>query len=443
MMKPKTTHSNQPTQAPDAVLWSAKENTMPPEVMAYLAGEDVELDQALFLYDIQGTLAHLKGLAAIELITADELSQFEAALTQLQQAFIKQDFVLDSRFEDGHSAIEFYLTEQLGELGKKAHTGRSRNDQVLTCLRLFMKDQLGVLKGEVVAVIETLMTLAKEHTGTLMPGYTHLQRAMPTTVAVWLLGFAEGLLDDLQQLNALRELLDASPLGTAAGFGVPLPLARELAAEAMGLSRVQVNPVAAQNSRGKYELMVLHQLSYLMSDVRRFAWDLSLFMTQEFNFIGLNNTHTTGSSIMPNKNNPDVVEIMRASQAVVDGAAAQVHSLLSLPSGYQRDLQLSKEPLLKGLQATRDTFSLLPGLLEAMVFKKDNMQGAITPEMMATDQALAQVKQGQSFRDAYLASKEGQSPITPEQSIQDRVSLGGAANLGLEILEARLKKLKE
>ncbi|WP_223787937.1 argininosuccinate lyase [Marinicella meishanensis] len=446
-MNPKTlqtsNQSSQTTQTLDAVLWSAQENTLPPEVMAYLAGADVELDQALFLYDIQGTLAHLKGLAAIELISAADLSQFEAALAQLQQAFIKQEFVLDSRFEDGHSAIEFCLTEQLGELGKKAHTGRSRNDQVLTCLRLFMKDQMGGLKGEVVAVIDTLLNLAKDHTDTLMPGYTHLQRAMPTTVAVWLLGFAEGLLDDLQQLNALGELLDASPLGTAAGFGVPLPLARELTAAAMGLSRVQVNPVAAQNSRGKYELMVLHQLSYLMSDVRRFSWDLSLFMTQEFNFIGLKNTHTTGSSIMPNKNNPDVVEIMRASQAVVDGAAAQVHALLSLPSGYQRDLQLSKEPLIKGLKATRDTFVLLPGLLEALVFNTDIMQAAITPAMMATDQALAQVQQGQSFRDAYLASKDGQTPITPEQSIQARVSLGGAANLGLEILEERLEGLTQ
>jgi argininosuccinate lyase len=424
----------------NAVLWSAESTKMSEEVMAYLAGADVELDQALFLYDIQGTRAHLVGLAEIGIITENELQQFSKALSALELAFIDQTFKLDARFEDGHSAIEFYLTEQLGDLGKKAHTGRSRNDQVLTCLRLFMKDQLGLLKQQVVAVIEVLLPMAEQHQNTLMPGYTHIQRAMPTTVAVWLLGLTESLLDDTEHLNHLMQLLDSSPLGTAAGFGVPLPLARKLSAETMGFSRVQVNPVAAQNSRGKYELMTLHTLSYLMSDVRRFAWDLSLFMSSEFDFLKLASSHTTGSSIMPNKNNPDVVELMRAGLAVVEGAAAQVQSLLSLPSGYQRDLQLSKEPLIKGMEMTRKTFDLLPDLLKAIQFNEEKMRAAITPEMMTTDQALQKVKQGQSFREAYLDSKQDDKlVITAEQSIQNRVSLGGAANLGLELLKERLE----
>ena len=431
------------TNNKNTVLWSNDQLSMSDEVMAYLAGDDVELDQALFLYDIQGTWAHLVGLAEIEIITQEQLMQFKEALDLLKKAYVANEFVLDHRFEDGHSAIEFYLTEQLGALGKKAHTGRSRNDQVLTCTRLFIKDQLGQLKNQVVAVIEALLPMAEQHKNTLMPGYTHLQRAMPTTVAVWLLGFAENLLDDLEHLNHLMKLLDASPLGTAAGFGVPLPLARELAAETMGFSRVQVNPVSAQNSRGKYELMCLHALSYLMSDVRRFSWDLSLFMTQEFNFIGLASSHTTGSSIMPNKNNPDVVELMRAGLSVVEGAVQQIQSLLSLPSGYQRDLQLSKEPLIKGMDMTQKTFALLPGLLEALQFNEANMKAAITPEMMATDQALHKVKQGQSFREAYLDSKhDDKLQISAEQSIEDRVSLGGAANLGLEILKERLAALR-
>ena len=435
-------NSNKTTQAPKAVLWSKDQQTMPPEVMAFLAGEDVRLDRHLLIYDIRGTRAHLLGLAEIGIISDAELSQFKQSLDALEQAYQADDFVLDERFEDGHSAIEFFLTEQLGELGKKAHTGRSRNDQVLTCLRLFMQDQLAGLSDQVVGVIQKLFSMAKANQDTLMPGYTHLQRAMPNTVAVWLLGLAEGLLDDLEHLSNLRQLLNSSPLGTAAGFGVPLPLARETSARAMGFDRVQVNPVSTQNSRGKYELMVLHGLSYLLSDVRRFAWDLSLYMTSEFDFIGLKNSHTTGSSIMPNKNNPDVVELMRASLAVVDGAVSQVQSMLSLPGGYQRDLQLSKEPLIKGMQATREVIGLLPGLLGAMVFKKDHMRAAISAEMMATDQALHKVKQGHSFRDAYLDSKADQAlKITPEESIQSRVSLGGAANLGLELMQSRLEGL--
>jgi argininosuccinate lyase len=435
-------NSNKTTQAPKAVLWSKDQQTMPPEVMAFLAGEDVRLDRHLLIYDIRGTRAHLLGLAEIGIISDAELSRFKQSLDALEQAYQVGDFVLDERFEDGHSAIEFFLTEQLGELGKKAHTGRSRNDQVLTCLRLFMQDQLAGLSDQVIGVIQKLFSMAKANQDTLMPGYTHLQRAMPNTVAVWLLGLAEGLLDDLEHLSNLRQLLNSSPLGTAAGFGVPLPLARETSARAMGFDRVQVNPVSTQNSRGKYELMVLHGLSYLLSDVRRFAWDLSLYMTDEFDFIGLNSSHTTGSSIMPNKNNPDVVELMRASLAVVDGAVAQVQSLLSLPGGYQRDLQLSKEPLIKGMQATREVISLLPGLLGAMVIKKGHMRAAISAEMMATDQALHKVKQGHSFRDAYLDSKADQAlKITPEESIQSRVSLGGAANLGLELMQSRLEGL--
>ncbi len=425
-----------------SVLWSSDDKAMDDAVMNYLAGDDVQLDQVLLLYDIQGTWAHLVGLAEIDIITEQELSQFSSALKALKTAYIEQTFVLDQRFEDGHSAIEFYLTEILGELGKKAHTGRSRNDQVLTCLRLFMKDQLGLLKNEVVAVIAVLLPLAEQHKNTLMPGYTHLQRAMSTTVAVWLLGFVESLMDDLQHLNHMMGLLDSSPLGTAAGFGVPLPLARNTSAAAMGFSRLQVNPVSAQNSRGKYELMTLHALSYLMSDVRRFAWDLSLFMSSEFDFIKLASSHTTGSSIMPNKNNPDVVELMRAGLSVVEGAIQQTQSLMSLPSGYQRDLQLSKEPLLKGMEMTRKTFALLPGLLQAMHFNETQMKAAITPEMMATDQALHKVKQGQSFRNAYLDSKQDEDLIiTAEQSIAERVSLGGAANLGLELLRERLALL--
>ncbi len=425
------------------VLWHAYgTDQLATGVMAYMAGNDVVLDRELFVYDIKGTQAHLLGLCKINMISDKELLQFNVVLDELARLYKNDQFHLDDRFEDGHSAIEFYLTEKLGDLGKKAHTGRSRNDQVLTCLRLYMLDQMTTVKAHAIETIDVLLEMAESHQQTMMPGYTHLQRAMPTTVAVWLLGFVESLLDDVEHLNGVMKLLDASPLGTAAGFGVPLPLARYETAEVMGFSRVQINPVSAQNSRGKYELMCLQSLSYLLLDVRRFAWDLSLFMTSEFDFIQMACSHTTGSSIMPNKNNPDVVELMRASLSVVDGAAHQIQSLLSLPSGYQRDLQLSKEPLLKGIKMTQSTLALLPDLLKVLTFKANNMHKAVTPEMMATDQALHKVKQGQSFRDAYLDSKQDEDLIiSAEQSIADRVSLGGAANLGLGLLRERVASL--
>ncbi len=424
------------------LLWNDKKSTIDPKVMAFMAGNDILLDQHLFLYDIQGTASHIQGLTEIGLLIEQENQSFQSALIQLKEQFESGDFVLDQRFEDGHSAIEWFLVNALGDLGKKAHTGRSRNDQVLTCLRLYMKDQLQRAQQAIHPIVETLLSLATDHMNTLMPGYTHLQRAMPNTVCVWLAGHAESLIDDMYGLANARELLNASPLGTAAGFGVPLPLAREQTAQLMGFDRVQVNPFYAQNSRGKFELMTLQSLYHVMLDIRRLSWDLSLFMTAEFNFISMNSSHTTGSSIMPNKNNPDVVELMRAQLAVIEGAMQEIQAMLSLPSGYQRDLQMSKAPLIRAVQCTLQTLELVPGLLNALQFNEKAMSEAISDDMMATDQAIEAAKKGVSFRDAYLDAKSGQGPtISAQDSINNRVSLGGAANPGLDLIRSRLEGL--
>jgi argininosuccinate lyase len=265
---------------------------------------------------------------------------------------------------------------------------------------------------------------------------------MPNTVAVWLIGFAEAMIDDCYLLQSTFSYINSSPLGTAAGFGVPLNLPREQTTKAMGFERVQINPVYAQNSRGKFELVVLQNLYQVMLNIRRFSWDLSLFMTQEFNFIGLNKSHTTGSSIMPNKSNPDVVELMRASLSVIEGSMAQIQALISLPSGYQRDLQMSKEPMIKGVLMTKKVLKLMPSLIKALTFNKKAMATAISPEMMATDQALKQVESGTNFRDAYCQAKDDVSKITPQESLKKRTSLGGASNLGLNYLYNRLDELK-
>jgi len=424
-------------------LWSDEEDQcIDAELMNFMAGGDIKLDKHLFVYDIAATIAHVGGLKTIGIVTDEEHEKLITALNELKQLFESRQFILNNSYEDGHSAIEFYLTQQLGDLGKKSHTGRSRNDQVLTCSRLFMKHNLNIIKDLSLNLANQVLKMAEDQKHTAMPGYTHLQHAMPNTVGMWLAGFAEGLIDDSYLLDATLNYINSSPLGTAAGFGVPLDLPRQQVADELGFDRVQINPMYAQNSRGKYDLVVLQNMYQVMLTVRRFCWDLSLYMTQEFNFISLKKSHTTGSSIMPNKANPDVVELMRASLSVVEGAMSQVQSLMSLPSGYQRDLQMSKEPMIKGILITKQVLKLLPGLMDAMIFNKENMAANITVEMMATDEALAKVKSGISFRDAYGKAKIVQSDISYKQSLKDRVSLGGAANLGLKLIKKRLDKLK-
>ena len=423
-------------------LWSsAEEQNIDTELMDFMAGNDVLLDKHLFVFDITATIAHVGGLKTIGIITAKEYTKLHKCLEELKALYLNKQFELSEKYEDGHSAIEFYLTEKLGDLGKKAHTGRSRNDQVLTCTRLFQKHHLANIQQMSKKLAIIVLDLATKHRHTLMPGYTHLQRAMPNTVAAWLTGFAESLIDDAYLLQSTLNYIDCSPLGTAAGFGVPLDLPREQVAKELGFARLQVNPMYAQNSRGKFDLVVLQSLYQVMLNIRRFSWDLSLFLTSEFDFIRLNKTHTTGSSIMPNKNNPDVVELMRASLAVIEGAMAQIQALISLPSGYQRDLQLSKEPMIKSLLLSKQVLSLMPDLIKALNFNSKKMQQAISPDMMATDQALAHVKKGASFRDAYGQAKSETSEISATQSIKDRISLGGAANLGIDILTKRIENL--
>ncbi len=434
--------NNDNSDAPK-VLWSREGARMAPGVMEFLAGDDVVLDAELFQHDIQATAAHVEGLGAVGVFSAHEVQSTLAALERLSAAFACGDFQLDARFEDGHSAIEWHLTRELGEVGRKVHTGRSRNDQVLACLRLYMLEQLRGLRSSALQAAACLLERAEAHVHTPMPGYTHLQQAMPTTLAVWLAGYAEGAMDDVDWLDAVARQLRSSPLGSAAGFGSAWPLPRAQVAQKIGLDRLQLNPLNAQNSRGKYELLCLQGVQQLMLDVRRWAWDVSLYMTAEFGFMTLAPGYSTGSSIMPNKNNPDVIELMRASVAVLDGAIQQILSLLSLPGGYQRDLQLSKGALLRGLRAARQCVDLWPGVIAALQFDTARMRALIGENMLATDRAMAAVQSGQGFRDAYHQSKSGDvQAIDLQAALAARVSPGAAGNPGLDQLKLRWQKLQ-
>jgi argininosuccinate lyase len=279
-----------------------------------------------------------------------------------------------------------------------------------------------------------------------MPGYTHLQRAVPSSIGLWMGGFAEAFTDNIAFAVAVLDILDASPLGTAAGYGVNLPLDREGVAAELGFTRLQINPMAAQNARGKFELMSLQAALHAMQDVRRLAWDLSLFTTAEFDFVRLPEKYTTGSSIMPNKSNPDVVELLRGRVATLEGALVEIQSVLSLPSGYQRDLQLTKAPVIRGLEVAVQALSIVPALIGGLVFNEQRMRDAITTDMFATDLALDEAARGVPFRDAYQTVKRQlaelpQGDIT--QSLARRISPGACGALRLADIQSRLESLSE
>ena len=426
------------------LLWQKAGVETNAKIMKFLAGDDVLLDREFFLHDITASKAHVEGLANIGVVSADEAAALKRELDVLAEDFRAGSFVLDERYEDGHSAIEARLTERLGDAGRRVHTGRSRNDQILVATRLWLKDQLAALEQHCRAIAQVCLDRAAQPAIPL-PGYTHLQRAVVSSTAMWFAGFAEGFIDNALRAKQTALLIDANPLGTAAGYGVNLKLDREHTTQALGFARMQVSPIYAQLSRGKFEMAVLEAIAGALLDVRRMAWDLSLFTTAEFNFVTLPSEYTTGSSIMPNKRNPDVVELLRASYASVAAARTEIEQLLSLPSGYQRDLQFSKGSLFHGCRHGLAALELMPDLLARMAWNEPAMRAAIEPAMYATDVAIEQAAAGVPFRDAYRAAADAAASAgagrTPEGSLAARVSPGSGNDLRLDELRARLSRL--
>lgn len=425
------------------LLWQKQGVAVDADIQKFLAGDDVLLDREFIAYDIRASQAHAEGLQRIGILTEEELEAITRELSVLAGDESSGDFILDERWEDMHSAIEDRLTDRLGDIGKKIHTGRSRNDQVLVATRLWLKDQLAEVESLSVEVARIALARAHTERDLPMPGYTHLQRAVVSSAGMWWAGWAEAFIDNAQRARSTREWLDANPLGTAAGYGVNLPLDRDHTTSALGFSRMQVSPLYAQLSRGKFELAALEALGSAMLDLRRIAWDLSLFTTAEFAFVTLPAQYTTGSSIMPNKRNPDVIELMRASYASVAAAKMEIEQLMSLPSGYHRDLQFGKGGLVHGFLRGLGALRLLPGLLEAMEWKPERMRAALEPSMYATDLAVDLARQGMPFRDAYreAAKPERWAEGDPAASLASRVSPGGAGDDHLGVLKARFDAL--
>ncbi|MCX7514310.1 argininosuccinate lyase [Frateuria sp. STR12] len=426
------------------LLWQKPDVQVDARIMRFLAGNDVLLDREFFLHDITASKAHVEGLAHIGVVPADEAAALARELDALAEDFRAGAFVLDERYEDGHSAIEARLTERLGDAGRRVHTGRSRNDQILVATRLWLKDKLAELAARCHEIAAACLERAAQPALPL-PGYTHLQRAVVSSTAMWFAGFAEAFIDNTVRARQTLAWIDTNPLGTAAGYGVNLPLDRAHSTEALGFARMQLSPIYAQLSRGKFELAALEALASALLDLRRLAWDLSLFTTAEFGFVHLPPEYTTGSSIMPNKRNPDVVELLRASYATVAAARCEIEQLLSLPTGYQRDLQFSKGSIFHGMTHGLAALELVPALVARMRWNAPAMRTAIEPAMYATDVAIEQAARGVPFRDAYREAAAAVATAgegrTPERSLAERVSPGGSADPRLAELTARLRAL--
>ena len=382
-------------------LWE-KSISLDKAIESFTVGNDPELDQVLVPFDCKASKAHAKMLGQKGYLTAEEVENIISELDQIIQRHAKGDFKIKVSQEDCHTAIEECLVEKLGEVGKKIHTARSRNDQVLTALRLYYKDELMKINSLAKTWVDTLTQFGDNHQEVNFPGYTHMQKAMPSSIHMWANAYGDSMKDDLKSLDTVSSLIDQSPLGSAAGYGVPIEIDPKMTAEEMGFTKTQENPIYCQLSRGKFELAILQVLSQLLLTINRLASDLIQFSMAEFEYFSLPEDFCTGSSIMPQKENPDVLELLRANYHIILGYETQVKTLTSnLISGYNRDIQLSKEPVMRGIKLVKDCLGISAVVVSGLTVNKDKCQAAMTSELYATEKAYEMVKEGIPFREAY------------------------------------------
>lgn len=412
----------------------------------FTVGRDWELDRRLVGADCFGSAAQGRMLQRVGLLGEAEADALVEGLREILRLDGKGEFEIRREDEDCHTAIENFLTRRCGEAGKKIHTGRSRNDQVLTALRIYGRRALARVMEAGLSLVEKLASFAREHAGVPMPGRTHMQIAMPSSVGLWAGSFAEEILDDLALARGAMELLDRSPLGAAASYGTPLPLDRELSASLMGFASVQNNVLACNNARGKSEAVTVDALEQLMLTYSKLSQDLILFSLPEFGYFSLPAELCSGSSIMPQKKNPDALELMRGKAAALGGWSVWIKGVIrSLPSGYNRDFQETKEPFIRALELALQATLVMERTVEKLEVHADKLTAAFTPDIFATDAAYELVAGGMSFRDAYrevgtnLGAVAGRDPAG---AIEDRKSAGSAGNLRLELLNEGVAGLR-
>ena len=368
----------------------------------FTIGNDNELDMHLIIYDCLATKAHIEMLGKIKILTSEEVKQVTFELDELIQLVQTGKFEI-TKEEDCHTAIENFLTKKLGDIGKNVHTGRSRNDQVLTALRLYYQDELKAVKNLCLEFIAALENFKKQHGSIEFPGYTHMRKAMPSSIDLWTSAFVDSMEDNLQLLKAVETLINQCPLGTGAGYGIPLNLDREFTAKKLGFQKIQSNPIYAQMSRGKFESSLVHVLSQIMFDLNKLSNDSILFSMPEFSYFELPKNICTGSSIMPQKQNPDVLELLRAKYHLVTGFEFQIKNITgNLISGYNRDIQLTKELVINSFQVTKECLQVVAIFISNLKVDKKRCQIAMTKELFATEETYSLMqKYDMPFREAY------------------------------------------
>lgn len=414
-------------------LWD-KGFSIDKKIEQFTVGNDREIDLHIAKYDVQASLAHARMLKSINIMSKDELKLLEKGLADLQQQIKEGTFTIEDQFEDVHSKIEFELTKQVGEVGKKIHTARSRNDQVLVALQLYYKENLSEINSKVRILFDTLLQLAETHKDKLLPGYTHLQVAMPSSFGLWFSAYAELLIDDAYVLNAVRKIVDQNPLGSAAGYGSSFPIDREFTTKELEFSTLKYNVVAAQLSRGKSERAVANALGSVCNTLGRFAMDVCLYMSQNFGFISFPDELTTGSSIMPHKKNPDVFELMRGKCNKIQALHTEMLLITNnLPSGYHRDFQLLKENIINAFEDVKDILDIFNYAIQQIIVKDIDLLDEKYQYLFTVDSINNLVVDGLPFREAYQKIGDQVQKGTYKPNMDKQHShIGSIHNLCLE-----------
>ncbi|MCG8330682.1 MAG: argininosuccinate lyase [Chitinophagales bacterium] len=420
-------------------LWD-KGYTIDNIVEQYTVGKDRELDLHLAKYDVQGNEAHAHMLHKIGILNKQELEDTLKGLSEIKAEIEQGQFVIEEAFEDVHSKIEYELVQRIGETGKKIHTARSRNDQVLVDLHLFVKAEIDIIKEGIQTLFGTLLQLSEQHKDKLLPGYTHMQVAMPSSFGLWFAAYAECLIDDVILLKAAYKVSDQNPLGSAAGYGSSFPIDRSLTTQLLGFETMKYNVVAAQMSRGKLEKTVAFALASLAGTLSKMAMDICLYMSQNFNFLAFPKELTTGSSIMPHKQNPDVFEVMRARCNHIQNLPANITLLTNnLTSGYHRDFQLLKEQLIAAVTSTKENLEVCNFMLQHIIIKDELVEDEMYDYLFSVEEVNKLVMNGMPFRDAY--QKLGQyilkGKFKPKRRVQ-HTHEGSIGNLCLKEIKEKM-----
>ena len=423
-------------------LWEEKDKKRNEIIDQFTVGKDRYYDTLLAKYDCKASIAHSKMLAKDNILSKKESDKLNKVLNEIIDEIKKGEFKIEDEFEDMHSKIEFVLIQKLGDLGKKIHTARSRNDQVLVAIQLFVKDQLNSIKKEIHSLFNILIKLSEKYKSFIIPGYTHMQLAMPSSFGLWFSAYAETLIDDVISINNTLSIVDQNPLGSAAGYGTSFPIDRKSTTKSLNFSELKYNSLAAQISRGKIEKQTLSAISSISSTLSKFCMDICLYMGQDFNFISFPENLTTGSSIMPHKKNPDIFELIRGKCNIIQSLPNQINLLTTnLPSGYHREMQLTKAPLIESINEIKSCLKIFNHSIKKIIINKNIIDNPKYDYLFTVDSLNKWVMQGIPFRDAYKKMKleiKNKNYI-PNKKLK-HTHIGSIGNLNLNDIKMKMKK---